>query len=205
MSFFTHQHNARNNTTRFTVLFIIGTIILPILTAFGIDYWEKGYLVQSFDEYPWEMTWILLGGTVGIVIPVALYKFSQFKVGSYIIAEQLGGRYIDPQSPSNFQERQLINVAAEMAIAANIPAPHLYILDEEESINAFAAGYTLMVLIYHFSKKSKKNDANVFHNMLSSKATILITKKEHPFGQFPVILQCLLQHKTRLLAKMLKC
>lgn len=73
MSFFTHQHNARNKTTRFTVLFIVGTIILPILTAFGIDYWEKGYLIQSFDEYPWEITWILLGGTVGIVIPVALF------------------------------------------------------------------------------------------------------------------------------------
>lgn len=143
MSFFTHQHNARNKTTRFTILFIVGTIILPILTAFGIDYWEKGYLIQSFDEYPWEITWILLGGTVGIVIPVALFKFSQFKVGGYIIAEQLGGRYINPQQPSNFQERQLVNVVAEMAIAANIPAPHLYILDDEESINAFAAGYTL--------------------------------------------------------------
>ncbi|CAI3929299.1 Zn-dependent protease with chaperone function (HtpX) (PDB:2YPT) [Commensalibacter communis] len=142
MSFFTHQHNARNNTTIFVVLFIIGTVILPILTAIGIDYWEKGYLPRDFDSIPWEIIGILLGGTIGIVIPVALYKFSQFKVGGYVIAEQLGGRYIHPQQAQNFQERQLINVVAEMAIAANIPAPHLYILDAEQGINAFAAGYT---------------------------------------------------------------
>ncbi|CAI3934752.1 MULTISPECIES: M48 family metalloprotease [Commensalibacter] len=143
MSFFTHQQNARNNTTRFVILFIIGTIILPILTALAIEYFEKGHFPQSWDAYPWDITYILLGGTLGIIIPVALFKFHQFKVGGYIIAEQLGGRYIDPQQPTNFQERQLINIVIEMAIAANIPPPHVYILDQEASINAFAAGYTL--------------------------------------------------------------
>lgn len=143
MSFFIHQHNARNNTTRFIILFIIGTVILPILTALAIEYFEGGHFPQSWDAYPWDTTYILLGGTLGIIIPVAFFKFHQFKVGGYIIAEQLGGRYIDPQQPINFQERQLINVVSEMAIAANIPPPHLYILDEETSINAFAAGYTL--------------------------------------------------------------
>ena len=40
-------------------------------------------------------------------------------------------------------ERQLLNVVEEMAIASGTPAPPVYLLDEEDGINAFAAGFTI--------------------------------------------------------------
>jgi Zn-dependent protease with chaperone function len=50
----------------------------------------------------------------------------------------LGGRLV-PQSSNDLQQRQLLNVVEEMSIAAGMPIPKVYLL-EESSINAFAAG-----------------------------------------------------------------
>ena len=56
------------------------------------------------------------------------------------MAELLGGARstagtVDPA------ERTLVNVVEEMAIAAGVPVPTLYVLAGEEGINAFAAGF----------------------------------------------------------------
>jgi len=40
------------------------------------------------------------------------------------------------------RERKLLNVVEEMSIASGIPTPAVYLLDDEPSINAFAAGLT---------------------------------------------------------------
>src|SRR5690625_7980772 len=52
----------------------------------------------------------------------------------------LGGRKVNP-STTDLKERRLLNVVEEMSIASGISVPDIYILDREESINAFAAGY----------------------------------------------------------------
>jgi Zn-dependent protease with chaperone function len=39
-------------------------------------------------------------------------------------------------------ERKLLNVVEEMAIAAGVPVPQVYLLPEEKGINAFAAGHS---------------------------------------------------------------
>src|SRR5439155_1036777 len=43
---------------------------------------------------------------------------------------------------SDPNERKLLNVVEEMAIAAGIPVPQVYVMDNEEGINAFAAGHS---------------------------------------------------------------
>jgi Zn-dependent protease with chaperone function len=57
------------------------------------------------------------------------------------VARLLGGRPIDPNT-TDPAERRLLNVVEEMAIAAGLPVPTVYLLDNEEGINAFAAGFT---------------------------------------------------------------
>ena len=51
----------------------------------------------------------------------------------------IGGQPIH-QNTQNPQQRQLLNVVEEMAIAAGLPVPPVYLIPEN-SINAFAAGY----------------------------------------------------------------
>jgi Zn-dependent protease with chaperone function len=60
--------------------------------------------------------------------------------GGSAVAESLGGRLVNPNT-THPDERKLRNVIEEMAIAAGVPVPKVYVLDEEKGINAFAAGH----------------------------------------------------------------
>ncbi|MEM7713675.1 MAG: M48 family metallopeptidase [Cyanobacteria bacterium P01_A01_bin.68] len=62
--------------------------------------------------------------------------------GGSVIAKDLGGRLILAETNSE-QEQQLLNIVEEMAIASGIPVPKVYLLYNEPSINAFAAGFSL--------------------------------------------------------------
>lgn len=76
-----------------------------------------------------------IGGT-------SLFKTSQIRHGggSYV-ASSLGGRKIDFNTLDS-NEKQLANIVEEIAIAAGMPVPGVFILDNEPGINAFAAGWT---------------------------------------------------------------
>ena len=53
----------------------------------------------------------------------------------------MGGRPVNPNT-NDPDERKLLNVVEEMAIASGVPVPRVYVLDREQGINAFAAGHT---------------------------------------------------------------
>src|SRR5690606_34911209 len=55
-------------------------------------------------------------------------------------AKMAGGRPVMPSS-TDLHERRLLNVGEEMALASGIACPRGYLLDREQAINAFAAGY----------------------------------------------------------------
>jgi Zn-dependent protease with chaperone function len=86
-------------------------------------------------------TWLLISGMVMVVIAGAsLSKYFTLRSGGRAIVELLDGRQLDPgaRSPA---ERRLLNVVEEMSIAAGIPVPAVYLVDEP-GINAFAAGFS---------------------------------------------------------------
>ena len=61
-------------------------------------------------------------------------------VGGSAVAESLGGRLLEPGS-ADPHERKLLNIVEEMSIASGVPMPKVYVMDEENDINAFAAGH----------------------------------------------------------------
>ena len=147
MNFFEQQDQARQKTGRLIVLFClaVGLIIALMTLVVAASVWglaiynnagETGCLL---DHLNWPL--LLKTGLVVIVVVggVVLYKRLQLGHGGYTIAERLGGQpvYSDTNDPN---ERQLLNVVEEMAIAAGMPVPPVYVLDET-TINAFAAGY----------------------------------------------------------------
>jgi Zn-dependent protease with chaperone function len=89
--------------------------------------------------HPQLLFWVTLG-TATVVGGASLYKTSQLKAGGAIVAQELGGRLLLPEQ-AGVQEQQLLNVVEEMAIAAGMPVPQVYLLDGETQINAFAAGF----------------------------------------------------------------
>jgi len=148
MNFFQHQDDARRKTGLLIILFcfaVLGIVaMVTVLVAYTI--WSGAGDSVSIAQYGLGhyITPELLGktslGVSGVIGAVILYKWLQLRGGGKIIAERLGGRLLNP-STSDFNERQLLNVVEEMAIAAGLPVPPVYLL-EENGINAFAAGHS---------------------------------------------------------------
>jgi Zn-dependent protease with chaperone function len=96
-----------------------------------------------------QMVWGDLGvffwtvvGTTAIIGGASWWKIQLLQAGGAVIAAELGGRRVIAEIASP-QERQLLNVVEEMALAATIPVPSVYVLYNEVGINAFAAGLTV--------------------------------------------------------------
>jgi Zn-dependent protease with chaperone function len=85
--------------------------------------------------------WTLVGTTLLMGLP-AWWKIQQLQAGGAVIAVELGGRRIFPEQATP-AERQLLNIVEEMAIAATMAVPPVYLLANESGINAFAAGFTI--------------------------------------------------------------
>lgn len=85
---------------------------------------------------------ILLASTITLVVigGGTLYKLVELRKGGKVIAERLGGRLLHRDALDS-NERVLVNVVDEMAIASGVPSPPIYFMERERSINAFAAGY----------------------------------------------------------------
>ncbi len=80
-------------------------------------------------------------GTSALIAGGSLYKIAALSGGGHTVAELLGGRLLHPDKASP-DERRLLNVVEEMAIASGLPVPPVYLLENESGINAFAAGHT---------------------------------------------------------------
>jgi Zn-dependent protease with chaperone function len=92
----------------------------------------------------WWQPELLVGvalATLAVVAAGSLYKISQLRGGGSVVAEALGGTLVASDT-SDPDQRRLLNVVEEMAIASGTPTPPVYLLREEQGINAFAAGFT---------------------------------------------------------------
>jgi len=153
MDFFQQQDIARRNARLLTLLFLVAVLLLVLLTnlAFAAFLWfGQNYNVYTggrdgLSGFLYYFSWQRFGSiglavtaTVGLVF---VLKWLQLSTGGKVVAEALGGSRILPQTRDRL-ERLCLNVGDEMALAANMPVPAVYVLNGERGINAFAAGIT---------------------------------------------------------------
>ncbi|MDR2705399.1 MAG: M48 family metallopeptidase, partial [Planctomycetaceae bacterium] len=139
MDFFQHQEQARKRTTSLLFLYIFAVVLLV-----GAVYALAAFFVVQGGGNPFDPVILVgsIGGVLLLVLGGSCYKITELSSGGgRVIAEMLGGRAI---SPATYQpaERRLYNVVEEMALAAGVPIPTVYIMDNEPGINAFAAGFS---------------------------------------------------------------
>ncbi len=139
MDFFGHQDRARRASRRLVVLFALA------LVAIVVSIWlaAEAILIATGDPHRgFDLRVLAAVAPVTLVIIGAamLFKTAQLKSGGGKVAQLLGGTEValDTADP---QERMLRNVVEEMAIASGVPVPEIYVLDGEQGINAFAAGW----------------------------------------------------------------
>src|SRR3546814_4578563 len=79
--------------------------------------------------------------TVAVIGLGSLFRIASLRGGGDQVALQLGGTPV-AEDTTDFNLRRLRNVVEEIAIASGVPVPRIYILEHEQAINAFAAGYS---------------------------------------------------------------
>lgn len=145
--FFARQELARSMTGRLLLLFALAVLLLILLIYLavrGVWFWHT---LAELDGagFPWwdPLQFLAVAGAILLLIAGgSWYKIRELRGGGCRVAESLGGRLVPPASQAP-EERRLLNVVEEMAIASGIPVPDTYILDRERGINAFAAGFGL--------------------------------------------------------------
>jgi Zn-dependent protease with chaperone function len=148
MDYFQSQDVARRKTGLLVFYFVLAVIliILSIYVAIQgvLGYAEpasEGATIQGLSGLwnPELFGWVALG-TSSLIAGGSLYKIAALSGGGHTVAELLGGRLLrsDGADP---EERRLLNIVEEMAIASGLPVPPVYLLENEPGINAFAAGH----------------------------------------------------------------
>lgn len=146
MNFFEHQDKARRQTRWLVFLFVLAVIGILlavnalVLAVLGVDTLQNstglGQFVSANATTVSASTLI----TTAVIGLASLYRTLQLRGGGGEIARELGGTLVEPSTRDPLR-RRLRNVVEEMAIASGIPVPEIYVLEHEQGINAFAAGF----------------------------------------------------------------
>jgi Zn-dependent protease with chaperone function len=140
MNFFQRQRDVRRASRRMVVLFAVAVVLIVV----AVD--AVAFLLFGLNDQPVDVVLTMIGAISGILL-VVIALTSLFRVmrlrrgGGGAVARQLGGVFV-PENTPDPRLRRLRNVVEEMAIASGTPVPEIYVLPQEEGINAFAAGFT---------------------------------------------------------------
>lgn len=152
-SFFENQDLARRNTKLLVAMYFLavaGVIIAVDLVLAGA--WIYGFsdMVVPQGRSPGPLALLaavppkvyLLGalGTAVLIFVVSGWNIVQLGTGGKAVAAMAGARRVAPDTRDPL-ERRYVNVVEEMSIASGVRVPGIYVMDDEQGINAFAAGY----------------------------------------------------------------
>ena len=146
MDFFQHQDRARRNSVFLLVSFLL-TVVCIVAAVYFAFAGILSYLSQTTEQPHGVLEWnplLLLSVTGGVLLLIAtgsIYKIWMLGSGGEHVAVSLGGVKV-PANTRALEERILLNVVEEMALASGTPVPPVYLLENEIGINAFAAGTT---------------------------------------------------------------
>jgi len=164
LDFFEAEDLARRATRRLVLLYLLAVVVVAgaVCLGLGVAYTlavmsgaaapardviiDGNHLGSAFFEImrhgvPPKLYAYGAGVTLLVIASATAYRVFQLSDGGEAVVDMVGARRVDPAS-TDPGERRLLNVIAEMAIASGVHVPAAYVMDQERSINAFAAGYS---------------------------------------------------------------
>lgn len=150
MNFFESQQKARKKTAVLVLyLFIAYVFVVAVfnLAASAVSWYllnndapgGGGEAFQVWD--PLISPWVTSIAIALIAVATVYNMVRLFRGGAKAVVAMLKGRQVVGDT-SDLDERKLLNIVEEMAIASGMPVPEVYVIEDEETINAFAAGLT---------------------------------------------------------------
>jgi Zn-dependent protease with chaperone function len=153
MDFFAQQEKTRKKTKWLVIYFILAVAamivaiyIAAVVIFSGVQLHQHRGNFYNYGSAPQISLWdpqIFLGvalGTIAVILIGSSYKTMALAAGGSAVSEMMGARLVSANS-TDLDERKLLNVVEEMAIASGVPVPQVYVMDDEDGINAFAAGH----------------------------------------------------------------
>jgi Zn-dependent protease with chaperone function len=148
MDFFEQQHRARRRTAWILLAFLlaVAAIVLSINVVGGTIYLVAterpllpvGRALAAVPHSAYVITTLVV---LGAILGGSLARMHELAGGGAAVAEMVGARRI-ARDAGSLEEKRLLNVIEEMALASGIAVPQVFVMDGEGSINAFAAGYS---------------------------------------------------------------
>jgi len=150
VDFFAQQDKARRQTRSLIFLFLLAviaivaavdTLALTVVTNLGADNGQTAApgLPRAGDNV--GLLALTSLATLGLIGLASLFRIASLSAGGGKVARGLGGTQVTPDTQDPLR-RRLHNVVEEMAIASGVPVPEVYVLEQEQGLNAFAAGFT---------------------------------------------------------------
>ena len=128
--FWARQEKARRRTGVLVVCFVLAVALLVVAV----------YLLVALGSHDETGSWwhpdLFLFVSLGMLTVIGLgsmVRLSQLSAGGSVVADMLGGRLVHPETRDK-DERRLVNVVQEMAIASGVPVPPVYMMDEENDV-----------------------------------------------------------------------
>ena len=140
LDFFASQRAARRRSAFLLVLFTLALALVVAIVYLALL--APAVVLSMVPPRLWNGS-LLLGSAAGVIAVcgtgTAYHVVSLGRGGGEAVARMMGGEAVDRQT-SRDDERRLLNVVEEMAIASGMPVPRAFVLRAEPGINAFAAG-----------------------------------------------------------------
>jgi len=148
MDFFAQQDKSRRKTKLLVFYFAVAVVALIVAVYFASlliftgaqSHYHRYGEQPQFELWNPQLFFYVTIGVLAVILTGSGYKTMALSAGGSVVSEMMGGRLINPNTVDP-DERKLLNVVEEMAIASGVPAPQVYVMDEEDGINAFAAGH----------------------------------------------------------------
>ena len=144
--FFEQQHEARRTSARLLWLFAAAVIaiVIAVNVVLGAAYLylfapHGAWARYGLDALPNFFVSTTTAVVVLMIVGGSVLQILELREGGEAVARMVGARPVDP-STGDLLERRLLNVVEEMALASGVATPRVYVLERQDTINAFAAG-----------------------------------------------------------------
>jgi len=147
MDFFQQQEVAKRNSRRLFFLFILALAILVVLVNLGV--FSLWIFYHSVYSEPAEALWHYVTTPEAAITSLAtllvfsagtVHRLWQMRDGGIRLIELFEATEITDETSLPPPYKQLINIVEEMAVAAGMPVPRVFVMEKEHAINAFVTG-----------------------------------------------------------------
>ncbi|MEV4416608.1 M48 family metallopeptidase [Catellatospora sp. NPDC049609] len=139
MDFFERQRQVKRMSTRLIVLYVLAVLLIVIVVDVAV-----AFALGAFEAPPGELAWLMVWTSLltgGAILLASLFRTIGLRSGGGKVARDLGGVLV-PEDTTDLRLRRLRNVVEEIALSSGVPVPEVYVLEDEQGINAFAAGWS---------------------------------------------------------------